>query len=559
MPDIFSRWSHADFGPRFASASEIQQYLRAFIQHFDLEKHITFSAAVNKAEWNSPQSTWFVDVESIGRYECDVLINAGGILNNPNYPYLKNIDSFRGEILHTAAWNSDIDLRNKKIAVVGAGASAIQLVPALQPEVSHVDVYIRTPSWITGALGVEEENTTNRDYTEPEIQRYVNDAKYSLDQRKAMEAEFNGMYRAFFKSSPEQKDLRRRLDSRMRELIPDKDLQQSLIPEFEVGCRRLNPGEPYLAALQKHNVQPVFDNIEEITPNGIRAGGQERNVDAIILATGFDTSFRPRFPIIGTEGHDLKDLWKYDPVSYLGLAVSGFPNYLMFLGPNTPVSNGSLMGSLEATSAHFVRLLIKMQTENVASFDVWPEVQADFDQHTQNFMKNMVWTGTCRSWFKRNDNGKVTAIWPGSSLHYREVLANGRFEDFQWKYRQNRFAYWEDGLSAQERVSDTKVQDLSYYMLPAVNLPEELFKWRASPLDNTSTGTSAEGSVTESESFGETEVIVLGVEKGSTGSLPVKEVSRTEMTHVGVVLNIPRRKMSRSWFSRWLKHGVERR
>lgn len=403
-----------------------------------------------------------------------MLFNAGGILNNPCYPKLKNIESFSGPILHTAAWNADVDLSNKKIAVIGAGASSIQLLPALQPQVAHADIYIRTPSWITRPMGVSD-GETNRDYSESEILRFEEDAEYFLQQRKRIEDYFNGMFRAFIRESPRQKDLRVKLTARMREMIPDEELQRHLIPEFEPGCRRLSPGEPYLETLQKNNVQPIFDPIEEITAGGIRSAGQERQVDVIILATGFDTSFRPRFPILGTGGRDLRDLWEHEAVSYFGLAVSGYPNFLMFLGPNTPIANGSLMGTLEATAEHFVRILGKKVRENVASFDVWPEVQEDFDRHTQDVMKNMVWTGTCRSWYKAGQNGKITALWPGSSLHYREVLAAGRFEDFQWKYHGNRFAYWKEGLSAMELHDDPKHRDLSFYMLQQPNLPRHLF------------------------------------------------------------------------------------
>lgn len=131
----------------------------------------------------------------------------------------------------------------------------------------------------------------------------------------------------------------------MRELITDRHLQNKLIPSFEAGCRRINPGEQYLVALQKSNVQAIFDPIEEITATGVVVSGDvEHPADVLIAATGFDTTFRPRFPIIGRDGLNMQDLWRSDPASYMGIGVAGFPNYLTFLGPNTPISNGSLMG-----------------------------------------------------------------------------------------------------------------------------------------------------------------------------------------------------------------------
>ncbi|UPX09319.1 uncharacterized protein EKO05_0000010 [Ascochyta rabiei] len=169
-----------------------------------------------------------------------------------------------------------------------------------------------------------------------------------------MEANFNGMFAAFFKGDPAQKVLKNRFDEYMRELIRDPELQQKLIPEFEVGCRRINPSAPYLSALQEQNVQPIFDPILCIKPTGVVTVGTSdgasetsntlHEADVLIAATGFDTSFRPRIPVVGRNGVDLRQLWESDPVSYMGTGVAGFPNYLSFLGPNTPISNGGLMG-----------------------------------------------------------------------------------------------------------------------------------------------------------------------------------------------------------------------
>ncbi|KAF1953107.1 putative FAD-containing monooxygenase [Byssothecium circinans] len=456
----------------YASSGEIQSYIKTFVKHFDIERHISFSRTITKAQWDDEQSLWTVEVDSTDTYECEVLINAGGILNKPNYPRFKDLDMFTGQVLHTATWDTTADLQGKKVAVIGAGASAIQLLPVIQKQVARADVYIRTPSWITPALGSADGG--NRPYTKEEVVQFANDPDFSVKTRKEMESLFNGMTRIFMRDSVEQKKTRAALESRMKELIPDESLQRKLIPEFQAGCRRFNPGEPYLKALQEPNVEPRFDPIEEITSTGVRCGGKVQEADIIILATGFDTSFRPRFPIIGRNDRNLQDLWAHDPVSYLGIAVSGYPNYLTFLGPNTPIANGSLMGSLEATADLFIKMLTKVTTENVKSFDVQAQAQADFDSHTQEFMKGMVWSGTCRSWYKNGD-GKVTAIWPGSSLHYREVLVAGRFEDWTWKYKKNRFSNWGDGASAAERVEDTATRDLAYYLTPRPNLPAHLF------------------------------------------------------------------------------------
>lgn len=403
---------------------------------------------------------WHVEVDEKGVFECDVLINACGILNNIQWPQLVGLDGFQGKICHTAAWSDSIDLKNKRVAIIGAGASAVQLLPAIQDQASHIDVHIRTPSWITPPLIDSVTGEANPAYSSEEKKRFADDAEFSLTERKKMEAWFNGMFKTFWRNSVEQQEIRARLEVSMRQTITKSEYRDKLIPVFDVGCRRINPGDAYLKALQRDHVLPVFDAIDSVTPTGIVAGGTLREVDVIIAATGFDTSFRPRFPIVNGKGQDLRELWKDEPEAYMGLAVSGFPNYLMFLGPNTPISNGSVIGVLEATADFFVRLISKKIEEKIISFDVRKDVQVDFDQHTQQLMQETVWVGPCRSWY-RSRSGKITAIWPGSSLHYIETLDSNRWEDWSWKYRGNRFGWWGSGFSKVEGKADA---DLAYYI-----------------------------------------------------------------------------------------------
>jgi cation diffusion facilitator CzcD-associated flavoprotein CzcO len=441
--------------------------------HYEINRYVSLGSQVNKAIWDEAGSKWTVSVQDQGDFECEILINSGGILNNVQYPKLNGLDSFHGPLLHTAAWNDNVDLTGKRIAIIGAGASAIQTLPVVAKVAERCDIYIRTPSWITSPAGTDLK-PGNLPYTEEEKRRFRDDYEFSVSTRKGMETGFNKMFKAFVKGSDEQITFRGAMEKSMMALIPDQELQEKLIPKFEAGCRRINPGEPYLEALQRPNVRPVFDGINEVTSEGIIAGGQTRNVDVIITATGFDTSFRPRFSIIGREGCDLRELWRDDPIAYFGLAVSGFPNYLMFLGPNTPISNGSLMGTLEATADYFIRMIEKLLREGAVSFEVRDDVQADFDEHTQDLMKSMVWTGGCRSWYKGED-GKVRAIWPGSSLHYREVLESNRWEDFRWRYKGNRFAHWGQGFSRQETTVKGEGQDLAYYIEKHEPLPLEAY------------------------------------------------------------------------------------
>ncbi|KAL4948475.1 hypothetical protein BDW69DRAFT_203512 [Aspergillus filifer] len=452
----FSFKPNTEWSAFYASSSEIQGYLEAVIEEYELGQYIRYNSLVTHAEWDAGRGIWTTQVnenDTATTVESEILINAGGILNNPAMPDIPGLETFAGPILHTATWDDTVNLPGKRVAIIGAGASAIQLLPAVHKEVKHADVYIRTPSWISPPVALPLDVKKDRLYSEEEKQRFRDDPDGYLDMRKGLEDQFNRIFGAFKRDGSEQAALRARFEERMKSLIKDEELQKKLIPSFEAGCRRINPGEEYLLALQEENVSPIFDPIQEIVPGGVMTNdGEVHEADILIAATGFNTSFRPRFPIFGLDGVNLQDLWGNNPVSYFGIAVSGFPNYLMFLGPNTPISNGSLMGPLEATSDYITRLLLKISRQSARSFNIRPQVQSDFDAHTQSYMQNMVWTGPCRSWFKNNVTGKVTALWPGSSLHYMQTLAEDRWEDYDWVYEErNRFGYFGEGLSCIER------------------------------------------------------------------------------------------------------------
>lgn len=199
-------------------------------------------------------------------------------------------------------------------------------------------------------------------------------------------------------------------------------------------------------AIQKENVDVHFTAVDKITPNGVTGSdGQTREVDTIVCATGFDVSYRPRFPIIGRNGVDLADKWRVCPEGYLGLAIPDFPNFLTFIGPNWPVENGSVMGPLMFVSYYALQMIRKMQSEYVHSWMPKQDVTDEFNAHCQEWVRHTVWTEDCRSWYKNNETGRVNAVWPGSSLHYIEAIREVRWEDMEVRYmgpaKKNRWAY----------------------------------------------------------------------------------------------------------------------
>lgn len=218
--------------------------------------------------------------------------------------------------------------------------------------------------------------------------------------------------------------------------------------------RRVTPGDPYMEAIQKENVDVHFTAVDEITETGLIGNdGVERKVDTIVCATGFDVTFRPRFPIIGRNGVNLQDKWKDEPESYLGLACPDMPNFIMFGGPTwyvshpsihpslqpnqlptRPVENGSVTGPFQAVTNYTLQILSKMQLGHIKSWAPSQSITTSFNAHAQEWIKHTVWKSDCRSWYRNNETGRVNAIWPGSSNHYMEVIAAPRWEDFEIEY-----------------------------------------------------------------------------------------------------------------------------
>ncbi|RFU29418.1 hypothetical protein B7463_g6928, partial [Scytalidium lignicola] len=350
------------------------------------------------------------------------------------------------------------DFKGKIVAVIGAGSSAIQIVPNLQlgivsfraivsksnigTVVKQMITFIRSPTWITPEFS-ETIAAQGREtkFLPEEIERFKTDKKYFLEYRKMVQNTGSSNYDLFFKDSNKQKQAFVAFTNMMtKRLKGDKELCDKIIPKFEVGCRRFTPGHGYLEALLTPNTTTVCNEIESVTSHGIRtADGIEYAVDAIVCATGFDCSFRPAFPVIGSNGLDLSESWKNGPRHYLSVAAPGFPNYFITGGPNSPIANGSLISGLETEIEYVFACVKKMQTEDIASMEVTEEAVVDFLEHRDVVMEEMVWSGGCRSWYKNGTvNGPVIGPWVGSTWHFNEALERPRFEDFKLRSKLKR-------------------------------------------------------------------------------------------------------------------------
>jgi len=459
--------------PRYSSRSpEIWKYLDKVCETFDLRKYMTFNTEIIGCFWNEEAGQWTVKLRQSHpgseprefEEKCDLLLHATGILNNFKWPEIEGLEKFKGKVVHTARWPKDYQKeqwKNESVAIIGSGASSIQTLPTMQPHVKHIDVYVRTAVWFISIAG---NNGAGEIYTKEERDTFRSDTKKHVEHAKYLEDQVNGLWDVFFTSSQAQKDAQKMFGDRMREFIKDDRLLKGFTPKFGIGCRRITPGDPYMRAIQEPNVDVHFTAVNEITEDSvIDTEGTEKKVDTIVCATGFDVSYRPRFPIIGQNGVDLADKWKICPESYLGITVPDMPNFITFIGPTWPVENGSVMGPLGQVAEYAVKIIKKMQNEFIRSIVPKQDITDSFNAHVQEFIKHTVWSTDCRAWYRNNETGRVNAVFPGSSLHYMQVIEEPRYEDYNITYqnRQNPWAFLGLGFALENR---TEGADQSPYL-----------------------------------------------------------------------------------------------
>ena len=345
--------------------------------------------------------------------------------------------------MHSARWNEEYDFQDKRVAVIGIGSSGIQIAPKLAKVAKSMDLYVRSKTWISPAPGINE--PTDQD---PEMDPDYNFTQATLDIFKdpetlrsyraaIMDRRIDNFKRALAESDTQKKAqlvFRKSMNERLGDSEKGRKAAEALMPDFPVGCRRQTPGPGFLECLIQDHVELRWDDVQSFTEKGMKTrSGEEKEYDVVVCATGFDTTFKPAFPLIGRNGVNLAQKWTSEqPKAYFGLTVPDMPNYFCFVGPNSPISNGSLVLGIQATSIYVYKWLEKMQTEGIKSFEVRNDVNEEYNQHLHKYLERTVWTHGCRSWYKRGTvDGPVVAIYGGTTFHFMEALKSPRWEGFQ--------------------------------------------------------------------------------------------------------------------------------
>lgn len=447
-----------------------------------MQKYITFRSVVTRAEWSEVKGKWVVNATVDGRDqidEADFLITATGHFSSPLLPNYPGIEDYNGHLRHSSNWDPNFDPAGKRVALIGNGASGIQILPPLQKVVKHLEHYARSPTWIAGSFGGEDSEGLLSKERPPESR----DAAKYHEYRKDLESKFFRRFGSIFKDGEKNAALRTTFTKLMADrLNGDNELLSAIVPEFSPSCRRLTPGPGYLEALTQENVSYIPTRIEKFTETGIQTtDGIHREVDAIICSTGADISFSSAFPIIAY-GIDLQHAWRPEgnpgfPDSYLAIAAPNYPNLLFLLGPNATGQAGTLPNAVENQITYVAKILRKVQSQGIRSIAPTQAATNDFRAYCESFFPRTVLSEDCSSWFNGGiAGGRIHGVWPGSGTHANMARREVRWEDFDYTYRNgsgNRFAYLGNGYSKRdvevERDPDAKVDFTRYLAKEAVN------------------------------------------------------------------------------------------
>ncbi len=400
-------WSR-QFGPQ----EEILKYMEHCAEKYDLQKHVQLNTNVTRAIFDETSGTWTVSTATGKSYTGKVVVSCSGGLSQPSFPDIKGLNTFQGKVFHSAMWDRTYDLTNKTVGVIGTGASAIQIVPAIAGQVKQLHLFQRTPPWILPKPDKDISALRQWFYTNlPFTQRL---------HRKRLYWQHEIMAVGFIKN-PKILKLFSKLALRfLKQSVPDEALRKKLTPNYVMGCKRVLITNDYFPALNRTNVEVVTEPIAAINASGILTGdGIQRNVDALVLATGFQAAEEvSRFEVKGRNGIDLNEAWRNGAEAYLGTSVAGFPNMFLVVGPNTGLGHSSMILMIEAQVKLIMESLKAMKLSKAKFIDVKKSAQQEYNREIQEKLSGTVWqTGGCASWYQTK-SGKNVTLWPGFTFSF---------------------------------------------------------------------------------------------------------------------------------------------
>lgn len=399
----FSFAPNPSWGRAFAPQAEILDYLKGCADRFGVRPHLRLETELLSARWDEENRLWRIET-SRGPLTADILVSGHGGLSAPSMPEVPGLSDFRGTVFHSASWRHDHRLDGERVAVIGTGASAIQIVPAIQPIVKQLVLFQRTPPWILPRLDGEVSGLRKWWYRFlPIAQLLARLRQYLL--REILVLAMNGRFGI-------GKLLERAAAAQLKAQVPDPTLRERLTPRYSLGCKRILISNNYYPALSQPNVE-VASAVRSVTERGVVSDhGTEHVVDTIVLCTGFKVTDHPISGLLsGRDGRTLAEHWKDGSFAYLGTTVPSFPNLFLITGPNTGLGHSSMILMMEAQFSYVLGALRAMRASHAATLEVRREATEEFRREMHELTGATVWNSGCTSWYL-DSQGRNTSVWP---------------------------------------------------------------------------------------------------------------------------------------------------
>jgi cation diffusion facilitator CzcD-associated flavoprotein CzcO len=407
----FSFEQKTDWTRKWVPHDEILGYMEHCAEKYGLLPKIRFGVEIAEARFDEDVGVWNLRSAAGEEIQAEVLVSGTGQLNRPHVPDIPGLDDFRGPHFHSARWDHGCDLSGRRVAVIGNAASAIQFVPEIAPRVERLTIFQRSANWMLPRF--------DRAYSEAEKRRFTRHPWLAKLYRWWIWASFEMRWPAFRRNRWLSERIARVAERHMREVVRDPKLQDALVPDYPVGGKRILISDDYYPTLNRENVEVVTAGIDHVEADAVvTRDGRRVEADVLIVATGFEsTSFLAPIEIYGRGGRSLQKEWADGARAYLGITVSGYPNFFMMYGPNTNLGHNSIIFMIECQTRYIMDCIRRLRRSDVAWIDLRPEVMEAFNRKLERELRDTVWADTGKSWYKTAD-GRITNNWSGSTIRY---------------------------------------------------------------------------------------------------------------------------------------------
>ncbi len=425
VPSHLYRYSfepNAEWSRWFSPGAEIQEYFEGVAEKYGIAPLIRFGTEITRAEFRDGR--WHLETGDGEREVFDIVICATGVLHRPVMPDIAGLEDFAGSSFHSARWDHDVALEGRRVGIVGTGSTAIQIVPAIVDRVAHVSLFQRTAQWVLPL--------PNPSYSEEEKEAFRSTPDLMQETYDNLDGRFRATFaRAVIGDREQMAKLEAQCRQNLEENVHDNRLRGRLTPDYRVACKRLVMSDDFYPAIQRPNAELVTSGIERIEAAGVRTrDGNLHELDVLVLATGFDAhSFMRPMQVVGRDGLTIDQAWSDATEAYRSVAVPGFPNFFMLIGPNSPIGNFSVIMISEMQLAYVMQLVDLVHQGRCREIAPKAESTRRFNDALKGAMKGTVWVTGCKSWYL-DANGNP-ALWPWPFERFAEEMQRPDLDDFE--------------------------------------------------------------------------------------------------------------------------------